>query len=55
MRATREAASDAKAKAEKELEEIKRASAGGTKELTERAERREEVTYKRLKNRISQG
>ena len=44
LRAARESASDAKAKAEKELEEIKRASAGGEKELTERAARREEVT-----------
>lgn len=43
LRAVREAASDAKAKAEKELEETKRVSAGGTKELTERAEKREKV------------
>lgn len=39
----REAASKAEAEAAKELEGIQRASAGGTRELTERAALREEV------------
>lgn len=40
---TRQAASEAKAKAEKDLEEEKQASASGTRGLLERAERREQV------------
>lgn len=43
LREARLAAEEARAKAERDLEETRQASAGGTRELTERAERREEV------------
>lgn len=43
LQETREAAHRAKVEAEKELKDIRQASAGGTRELTERAKRREEV------------
>lgn len=39
----RQAAEELRAKAERDLEETRQASAGGTRELTERAKRREEV------------
>ncbi|CAN0136347.1 unnamed protein product, partial [Scytosiphon promiscuus] len=45
---SRQAASEAKVRADKDLEESRQAAAGGTKELTERAKRREEELMRQL-------
>lgn len=43
LREARQAAAEVQAKAERDLEETRQASAGGTRDLAERAKRREEV------------